>query len=94
MSNVISIKGRKTKDVEKELQSEKGLAIPTDVYDKDGNFKKIDFHNSSGNFIIEALWDERDLQNEENCIAFRKWAYNMMKQKGYIIDLTKEIKDE
>jgi len=93
MSNIIEIK-RRTKDIEKELQSEKGLAVPSDVYDQDGNFKKIDFHNGAGNFILEAVWDERDAQTKESRIAFRKWAYNMMKQKGYTVDLSKEVKDE
>ena len=82
---------RLTKDIEKELSSEKGRAIPTDVYDRDGNFKKIDFHNGSGNFILEAIWDERDEQNEENRVSFRKWAYHMMRNKGYTIDY-KEVK--
>ena len=80
--------------IKKELQSDKGNAVPTDVYDKDGNFKKIDFHNRAGNFILEAVWDERDAQNEENRIAFRKWAYSMMKQKGYAVDLLREVKKD
>jgi len=86
MTNIIELK-RRTKDIEKELASEKGLAIPSDVFDKEGNFKKIDFHNSAGNFILEAVWDDRDEQNEENSIAFRKWAYHMMKNKGYKVEI-------
>jgi len=93
MSNIIEMK-RRTKDIEKELQAKKGTAHPTDVYDKEGNFKKIDFHNGAGNFILEAVWDERDAQNEENRLAFKKWAYNMMRQKGYSIDLPKKEKSD
>jgi len=85
MTNVVQIK--RIRDIVKDLAAEKGLAVPTDVFDKEGNFKKIDFHNSSGNFILEALWDDRDDQTEENRIAFRKWAYHMMKNKGYAIEL-------
>ena len=62
-------------------------AIPTDVYDKDGNLKMIDASDSSGNHIIDILWDDRDEQTNENRVAFRDWAYRILKQKGYEVDL-------
>ena len=33
-------------------------AIPTDVYDKDGNMLRIDFHDGEGEFILQAVWDD------------------------------------
>jgi len=61
----------------------KGKAIPVDQYNSDGDMIGIEFNSPSGEFIIEAAWDERDEQNSENRVAFRKWAYHMLKQMGY-----------
>jgi len=61
-------------------------AIPLDLYDKDGNMTGIEFNSPSGDFIIEAVWDERDEQTSENRDAFRKWAYKMIRDKGYEVD--------
>ena len=58
-------------------------AIPTDVYDKDGNMLRIDFHDGEGDFILQFLWDETDAQTSENRIAFREWAYKWMRDKDY-----------
>jgi hypothetical protein len=55
--------------------------IPTDVYDKDGNLTRIDFHDEAGNFEIQVLWDERDPQDSEHRVEFREWAYRMIEQK-------------
>jgi hypothetical protein len=63
----------------------KGVVIPVDLYDKDGNMIGIEFNRRSGEFVIEAGWDQRDEQNSENRIAFRKWAYHMLEQMGYEI---------
>jgi hypothetical protein len=59
------------------------IAIPVDVYDKDGNMSKIEFNEKSGDHIFDVLWDPRDEQTSENRIKFRKWAYRMIEQKGY-----------
>ena len=45
----------------------------------------IEFHDDKGNFVIQALWDDMDEQTEENKVLFRKWAYNLMRDKGYEI---------
>jgi hypothetical protein len=58
-------------------------AIPMDVYDKDGNLTRIEFADGAGDHILDAVWDTNDEQNSENRIAFRKWAYNFMGNKGY-----------
>ena len=55
--------------------------IPTDVYDKDGNLTRIDFYNEAGDFEVQALWDDKDPQDTEQRIKFRKWAYRMLEQK-------------
>jgi hypothetical protein len=56
---------------------------PTEIFNKKGDLLKIEFHTLDGQFVIEALWDERDAQTEENRQAFRKWAYNTMRNKEY-----------
>lgn len=63
----------------------KGKAIPTDVYDKDGNMLKIDFHDGKGDFIIQFVWDESEEQTSDNREAFRKWAYKWMQQQEWSI---------
>jgi hypothetical protein len=59
------------------------IAIPTDIYDKDGNMVKIEFNDTAGEHVIDAIWDERDEQTSENRIEFRKWAYRQLEQQGY-----------
>jgi len=62
-------------------------AIPTDIYDKDGNITAIEFNDLEGNFLVEAKWDEREEQTSENRIAFRKWAYKFIKDNlGYEVN--------
>jgi hypothetical protein len=58
-------------------------AIPTDVYDKEGNMTRIEFHDGSGEHILDVVWDETDEQTSENRSEFRKWAYTMIGRKGY-----------
>lgn len=58
-------------------------AIPVDVYDKEGNMIKIEFSTSSGEHIMDALWDPNDEQTSENRIKFREWAYRFITQKEY-----------
>ena len=59
--------------------------IPTDVYDKDGNMLRIEFSDGEGEHIIDVVWDENDEQTSENRTKFRKWAYTMLEQKGYVL---------
>jgi len=61
--------------------------IPMDVYDKEGNLKMIEVTDTSGNHIIDVLWDDNDEQTNENRIAFREWAYDKLKQKDYEVNL-------
>ena len=64
------------------------IAIPTDIYDKDGNLLAIQFSNEVGEFIVEAVWDDRDAQTSENREAFREWAYKFVKNNlGYEVNL-------
>lgn len=60
-----------------------GRAIPVDVYDKDGNMIRIEFADGKGEHILDAVWDPTDEQTSDNRTAFRKWAYNFMRNKGY-----------
>ena len=64
-----------------------GILIPTDVYDKDGNMSRIEFHNLEGEFMIQSVWDPEDEQTAENREFFRKWSYKMVKQIGYEVSL-------
>jgi len=60
------------------------IAIPTDIYDKDGNMIAIEFNDEAGDFVVEAVWDDRDAQTSENRTAFREWAYKFVKTNlGY-----------
>jgi hypothetical protein len=59
--------------------------IPTDVYDKEGNLTKIEFSDGEGEHIVDVVWDETDAQTSENRESFRKWAYTMLEQKGYVL---------
>lgn len=61
--------------------------IPTDVYDKEGNLTRIEFHNLEGEFEIQAEWDPNDEQTSENRDHFRKWAYTMIKRLQYNLKL-------
>lgn len=61
------------------------IAIPVDVYDKDGNMIKVEFNEKAGDHILDAVWDDREEQTSENRIKFREWAYRMIEQKGYTI---------
>jgi len=61
--------------------------IPTDVYDKEGYLRRVEFHDQSGQFQLQAEWDDRDAQTAENREAFRKWAYQMAKRLDFEIDL-------
>ena len=61
-------------------------AIPTDIYNKDGDLLEIEFHNPAGEFIIVAKWDETEEQTSPNREAFRKWAYRMVEQLNYEVD--------
>jgi hypothetical protein len=61
------------------------IAIPVDIYDKDGNLTKIEFNDPSGVHIIDAEWDHRDPQDSKHRTEFRKWAYRFVEQKGYRI---------
>lgn len=63
----------------------KGVAVPVDVYNKDGELVHIDFSDRNGEFIIKADWDPRDEQTSENRVKFREWAYRIVEQMDYEI---------
>lgn len=62
-------------------------AVPVDIYGEEGDMQSIRFSDPSGEHIIDAVWDENDEQTPENRIAFRKWAYNVVRDKGYQVKL-------
>jgi hypothetical protein len=56
---------------------------PKPIYNENSDLIRIEFYDSeSGVFEIEAVWDERDDQTEDNQEAFTKWAYNHMRDRG------------
>ena len=57
--------------------------IPTDVYDKNGDLLRIEFHNEVGEFEFQAIWDPTDEQTSANREKFRKWSYRMAEQQNY-----------
>jgi hypothetical protein len=59
--------------------------IPVDVYDKDGNMLRIEFSDGGGEHIVDVVWDETEEQTSENRTKFRKWAYTILEQKGYVL---------
>jgi hypothetical protein len=68
----------------KAIQMEnKGIAVPVDIYGKDGDMIKVEFNTTSGEHIIDAVWDPRDEQTSEKRTDFRTWAYRLVEQKGY-----------
>ena len=58
-------------------------AIPTEMYDKDGNLEMIQYHDEEGKFIIQAVWDDMDEQTAENRAEFRKWANRWLTQNDW-----------
>lgn len=60
--------------------------IPIDIYDKEGNMLRIEFHDLEGDFAFQALWDPTDEQTSEKREAFRKYAYRMAEQFKYEVD--------
>lgn len=66
-------------------ESNKGLAICYDIYDKEGNLSKIEVQDASGEHIFDALWDDRDAQTSENREEFRRWVQRMIRSKGYTV---------
>ena len=65
------------------MMENKGLAVCTDIYDKDGNMVRIEAHTPDDQFIIQGLWDKTDEQTSENREAFRRWFYRQLNQHGY-----------
>ncbi len=63
----------------------KGRAIPVDVYDKDGNMLRIEFSDSTGNHVLDAVWDPEEEQTSENRVAFRQWAYDHLRKQDWEI---------
>lgn len=61
-------------------------AIPVDVYDKDGNLIRIEVQDEKGDHVIDIVWDEHDEQTSENRVAFRRFAYRSLEQRGYEVD--------
>lgn len=60
--------------------------IPVDIYDKDGNMLRVEFHDSKGDFAFQVLWDPREEQTSENREEFRRFAYRMAEQLKYEVN--------
>lgn len=56
--------------------------IPTEIHEN-GDLIKIEYYDSEGEFVIEAVWDPTDPQDAEHRIKFRKWATQMLKRLDY-----------
>ena len=54
---------------------------PIDVF-VDGELTKIEFFDTAGNFVVQALWDDNDPQDSDHRTKFRVWAYRMVEQSG------------
>jgi hypothetical protein len=63
----------------------KGRLIPVDVYDRAGNMLRIEFSDSEGNHVLDAVWDPEEAQSSENRVAFRKWAYEHLRKQDWEI---------
>ncbi len=63
----------------------KGRLIPVDVYDRDGNMLRVEFSDSAGNHVLDAVWDPEEAQTNENRVAFRKWAYEHLRKQDWEI---------
>jgi len=59
--------------------------IPTEILDKDGNLLRLEYHDDTGKFHLQAEWDPNDEQTHENRKAFRKWANIMAKRLNFDI---------
>ena len=59
------------------------IVIQIEHFDKDGNLTKIEAIGSGGEHLLDFLWDERDPQDRENRLEFRKWVNRHLKTKGY-----------
>jgi len=62
-------------------------AIPSEIYDSEGNLQVIEFYDELGSHIIDAIWDPIDPQDNEYRIKFREWIYNFLKNQGYDVIL-------
>jgi hypothetical protein len=67
------------------MSESKGRLIPVDVYDKEGNMIRIEFADSKGDHVLDAVWDPQDEQTSDNRTAFRKWAYDHLRKQGWEI---------
>lgn len=58
--------------------------IVADVYNDKGELIRIEaIDPSSGEPVLDFLWDPRDEQNQENRESFRRWASTWLERKGY-----------
>ena len=67
------------------MSDSKGRLIPVDVYDRDGNMIRVEFSDKNGDHVLDVVWDENEEQSSENRVAFRKWAYNHLRNQGWEI---------
>jgi len=62
------------------------------VYETDtNNLKAIEFFDENSEFILQAVWDERDDQTPQKQTDFQEWAYELMNTKGYEIQTLESI---
>lgn len=57
--------------------------IATDIFDKDGNLSQIEYHDETGEFQFQAVWDPDDEQTADNRKRFREWANRMARRMDF-----------
>lgn len=56
----------------------------TEIYDEQGNMLRIEAHNlTTGDHVMDALWDPNDEQNDANRILFRVWFRNILTRNNF-----------
>jgi len=58
-------------------------ARQVEVFDQEGNLKKIEITLETGVHLFDALWDPTDEQTEQKRIEFTKWVKHITLQRGH-----------
>lgn len=46
----------------------------------EGKIEAIDYFDDNGDFVVRAVWDDRDEHTPKNIVAFHEWADTMAKR--------------
>jgi len=61
------------------------MLIPTDIFDEDKNFLRIDFYDLDAKFVFTIEWNKAYKQSESNNQIFREESYEIAERRGYEI---------